>query len=181
MEGVDGRNTDMAEQIALLAPIDLGLHARHHLEAAMQPGQPVVLAVAELGSNPRSGLDQEHLDPLIVAGEAVLGDQPLIDHRPLQVDGVAQPRLHQRNERGDQQRLRALPGAGAAGGTEAASSAKYLRTVRQSQPHSRPISANVAPASCRTRKRRMFIQDSKSRIMSRSPFGSSTCRWTTEG
>ena len=27
----------------------------------------------------------------------------------------------------------------------------------------------------------MFIQDSKSRIMSRSPFGSSTCRWTTEG
>jgi hypothetical protein len=75
----------------------------------MQPGQPVVLAVAELGSNPRSGLDQEHLDPLIVASEAMLGDQPLIDHRPLQVDGVAQPRLHQRNERGDQQRLRTGP------------------------------------------------------------------------
>ena len=66
-------------------------------------------------------------------------------------------------------------------GADGASSAKYFRTVRQSQPHSRPISANVAPAACKARKRRMFIQDSKSRIMSRSPFGSSTCRWTTEG
>src|SRR5215210_208769 len=56
---------------------------------------------------------------------------------------------------------------GPSGGTEAASSARYLRTVRQSQPHSRPISANVAPAACRARKRRMFIQDSVSRIMSR--------------
>src|SRR5215203_6902227 len=60
---------------------------------------------------------------------------------------------------------------GPAGGTETASSARYLRTVRQSQPHSRPISANVAPAACKARKRRMFIQDSVSRIMSRSPFG----------
>src|SRR3954452_4927781 len=57
------------------------------------------------------------------------------------------------------------------GGAEGASSAKYFRTVRQSQPHSRPISANVAPAACKARKRRMFIQDSVSRIMSRSPFG----------
>src|SRR5215203_3553414 len=56
---------------------------------------------------------------------------------------------------------------GPAGGTETASSARYLRTVRQSQPHSRPISANVAPALCKARKRRMFIQDSVSRIMSR--------------
>src|SRR5215207_1918477 len=55
------------------------------------------------------------------------------------------------------------------GGTEAASSARYLRTVRQSQPHSRPISANVAPAACKARKRRMFIQDSASKIMRRSP------------
>src|SRR5215217_6604174 len=56
---------------------------------------------------------------------------------------------------------------GPVGGTETASSARYLRTVRQSQPHSRPISANVAPATCKARKRRMFIQDSVSRIMSR--------------
>src|SRR5215207_4556248 len=56
---------------------------------------------------------------------------------------------------------------GPVGGTEEASSARYLRTVRQSQPHSRPISTNVAPAACRARKRRMFIQDSVSRIMSR--------------
>jgi hypothetical protein len=56
---------------------------------------------------------------------------------------------------------------GPSGGTDTASSARYLRTVRQSQPHSRPISANVAPAMCKARKRRMFIQDSVSRIMSR--------------
>src|SRR5215207_2457988 len=70
---------------------------------------------------------------------------------------------------------------GPVGGTEAASSARYLRTVRQSQPHSRPISTNVAPAACRARKRRIFIQDSVSRIMSRAPFGLSAWRWTTEG
>src|SRR5215211_5005341 len=67
---------------------------------------------------------------------------------------------------------------GPVSGTEEASSARYLRTVRQSQPHSRPISTNVAPAACKARKRRMFIQDSVSRIMSRSPFGSSAWRWT---
>src|SRR5215213_2610477 len=60
---------------------------------------------------------------------------------------------------------------GAAGGAEGASSARYLRTVRQSTPHSRAISAYDAPAACRARKRRTFIQDSESRIMSRSPFG----------
>src|SRR5829696_2850374 len=67
---------------------------------------------------------------------------------------------------------------GPVGGTEAASSARYLRTVRQSQPHSRPISTNVAPAACRARKRRMFIQDSVSRIMREVTFGSSAWRWT---
>jgi len=46
------------------------------------------------------------------------------------------------------------------GGTETVCSAKYFRTVRQSQSHSRPISANVAPALCKARKRRMFIRDS---------------------
>ena len=71
--------------------------------------------------------------------------------------------------------------SGAAGGTAGASSARYLRTVRQSQPHSRPISTNVAPAACKARKRRMFIQDSVSRIMSRAPFGLSAWRWTAEG
>jgi hypothetical protein len=61
------------------------------------------------------------------------------------------------NERGDQQRLCPSPRQ-ASGGTETASSARYLRTVRQSQP----TSANVAPAACKARKRRMFIQDSVS-------------------
>ena len=73
-----------AEQVALVAPVDLGLGARDDLEAAVQPGQRVVVAVGEFGGDPRPGLGQEHLDPLVVAGEAVLGDQPLMDHRALQ-------------------------------------------------------------------------------------------------
>jgi hypothetical protein len=44
---------------------------------------------------------------------------------------------------------------------------QIFTNVRQSQPHSRPISANGAPDSCKVRKRRMFIQDSESTIMSR--------------
>src|SRR5215207_8871014 len=67
---------------------------------------------------------------------------------------------------------------GGVGGADGASSAKYLRTVRQSQPHSRPISANVAPATCKARKRRIFIQDSISRIMSTVTLRSSAWRWT---
>ena len=99
----------MAEQVALLAPVDLGLRAGHDLEAAVQTGQRVLLALGELGSDPWPSLGQEHLDPLIVAGETMLGDQPLMNHRPLQRQISPQPRLNQRDERGDQQRLRALP------------------------------------------------------------------------
>ena len=109
VEGVHGRDADMGQQVALIAPIDLSLRTRHHLEAAVQTGQLVVVGLGQLGCDPRSGFGQEHLDPLIVTGETVPGDQPLIDHRPLQVDGIAQPRLHQRDERGDQQRLRPSP------------------------------------------------------------------------
>ena len=49
---------------------------------------------------------------------------------------------------------------GADGGAVGASSARYLRTVRQSQRHSRPISAYVMPVACNCLKRRIFIQKS---------------------
>jgi hypothetical protein len=100
----------MGEQVALLTPIDLSLGAGHYLEAAVQPAQPVLITVGEFDRDPRPGLGQEHLDPLVVAGEAMLGDQPFMDHRALDGRVGAQPRLHDGDKRADQQRLGARPG-----------------------------------------------------------------------
>ena len=99
----------MGQQVALIAPVDLSLRTRDDLEPAVQTAQRVLVPVSEFGGDPRPGFGQEHLDPLVVAGEAVLGDQPLMDHRALDPQIGPQPRLHQRDERGDQQRLRADP------------------------------------------------------------------------
>src|SRR5271157_1193173 len=52
-----------------------------------------------------------------------------------------------------------------AGGTARAPSARYFFTVRQSQPASAAISAYDAPASCKARNLRMFIQFSGCRII----------------
>ena len=60
-------------------PVDLGLSPRNDFEPAVQPGQRVVVGLGQLGRDPRPGLGQEHLDPLIVAGEPVVGDRPLMD------------------------------------------------------------------------------------------------------
>lgn len=95
-----------AEQAALLAPVDLRLSARHHLEPAVQPVQRVVVANLRIVGDPRPRFGQEQFDPLVAAGEAVFGDQPFMDHRALQRDISPQPRLHHRDERGDQRRLR---------------------------------------------------------------------------
>jgi hypothetical protein len=58
--------------------VDLGLRPGHDLEPAMQPAQRIVVDLLVLGGDPGPpGLVQDHLDPLVVAGEAVLGDQPL--------------------------------------------------------------------------------------------------------
>ena len=50
----------------------------------MQTPQRVVVGLFQRGGDPRPGLSQEHLDPLIVTGEAVIGDQSLMDHGPFQ-------------------------------------------------------------------------------------------------
>jgi hypothetical protein len=100
----------MGQQVTLIAPIDLSLSTRHHLETTVQTAQRVLVPVGEFGRDARPGLGQEHLDPLVVAGEAVLGDQPLMHHRAFDGQIGPQPPLHQRDEPGNQQRLRAHPG-----------------------------------------------------------------------
>jgi hypothetical protein len=40
----------------------------------VQPGQRVLVRTAQLRGDPRPRLGQEHLHPLVVAGEPVLGD-----------------------------------------------------------------------------------------------------------
>ena len=51
------------------------------------------------------------------------------------------------------------------GGNAGASPDRYFFTVRQSQPTSAAISAYVAPASCKARNLRIFIQLSGCRII----------------
>jgi hypothetical protein len=57
----------MAEQVALIAPVDLGLRAGHDLEPAVQPAQSVVIGVGEFRGDQRPDLGQVGLDPLVVA------------------------------------------------------------------------------------------------------------------
>jgi hypothetical protein len=95
----------VGQQVALVTPVNLRLRTRDDLEAAMQTRQRVVIGLLQLGRDPRPGLGKEHLDPLIVTGEAVLGDQPLMDHGPLQGQVGSQPRLDPLHKRLDQSRL----------------------------------------------------------------------------
>jgi hypothetical protein len=167
VEGVEVRDTGLAEQVALFAPVDLRLSAGRHLEGAMQPAQPVLIAVGEFGGDPRPCLGQEDLDALVVAGEAVLGDQPLMNHGGLQRRVGTQPRLHQRIKRGDQQRLAARPpGAGLTVGR-----GRVLSQIPTNRaPVTAALTADLGERGARSMqgwKRRMFIQDSRSRIMSR--------------
>ena len=67
----------------------------------LQPVQPVLIGLDELGGDPWPRLGQEHLDPLVAAGEAVLADQPPVDHAALQRDVGTQPRLDHAHELGD--------------------------------------------------------------------------------
>jgi hypothetical protein len=109
VERVHVADPDMGQHIPLVAPIDLRLRARHHLEPAVQPGQRVLISGGQLGGDAWPGLGQEHLHALIVAAKAVLGDQSLVDHSALQPDVGPQPRLDQPDKRGDHPRLGAGP------------------------------------------------------------------------
>ena len=75
-----------------------------------KPTQRIVVGLSQLGRDPRADLGQEHLDPLIVAGEAMLGDQPLMHNSALQRDIGAEPVLDQLDKRVDQPGLTTHPG-----------------------------------------------------------------------
>ena len=109
VEGVHRRHPDVGEQAALLTPVDLPLRTRGHHEPAVQPGQPTA-GHAEFRFDPRPHLRDVHLHPLVVPVEAVLGDQPLVDHARLQRHVAAQPRLHHPSQRFDLPRLGSRPG-----------------------------------------------------------------------
>ena len=100
VEGVDLRDPGMGEDAALVAPVDLGLRSRDHLEPAVQPRQ-LRRRIAQLGRDPGPGLLQVHLDPLVVPGEPVLPGQPFVDDGALQQDLGAQPRVDHRAVRRD--------------------------------------------------------------------------------
>jgi hypothetical protein len=80
MERVDLGDPLLEQDRALVAPVDLGLRPRDDLEPAVQPGQPVVVISGEA----LASLGNVELDPLVVAGEPVFGDQPFVDRTRLQ-------------------------------------------------------------------------------------------------
>jgi hypothetical protein len=99
----------VGEDSAFVAPVDLGLSARDDFEPAVQPAQRTLIGLGQLGGDPRPGGGHIPLDPLVVASEAVLGDQPLVDHAGLQCDLGPQPGIHHRREPVDLARLSARP------------------------------------------------------------------------
>jgi hypothetical protein len=168
----------MGEQITLVAPVDLGLGAGDDLEPAMLPHQRLILIITEFGGDPRPGLGQEHLHPLIGTGEPVLGDQPLVDHAALQRDVLAQPHLDHADERGDDLRLGAHPrrsGRGDRGGV-----------LGQVLPNGAPIDLALAGdlgigSACSMQGAETTDVHTGLRIKDheqRHPSGSSTWRWT---
>jgi len=96
VERVDLPDTVIEQDLALIAPVDLGLSTRHDLEPTMQAGQ-TRLGVA-LSRQPFPGLGDVELDPLIVPVEPVLGDEPLMDHTRLQPRINGQPGIDHRRQ-----------------------------------------------------------------------------------
>jgi hypothetical protein len=59
VERVDVLDAGVGQEVSLIAPVDLGLSTGHDLEAAVQPGQRVVIGPLQLGGDPRPRLGQE--------------------------------------------------------------------------------------------------------------------------
>jgi hypothetical protein len=56
MERVHGRDADMGQQVALIAPVDLSLRTRDDLETTVQTAQRILVPVSEFGRDARPGL-----------------------------------------------------------------------------------------------------------------------------
>jgi hypothetical protein len=97
VERVDLRDPDMGEDLALIAPVDLRLSTGDDLEPTVQTRE-FARADAQLVRDPGPGFLQIDLDALVVAGEAVLLDQTLVDYRPFYEDLGSQHRVDQRRD-----------------------------------------------------------------------------------
>lgn len=97
MEGVDLRDAQVGEDLALVDPVHLGLGARDHLETAVHVRQ-LIRRDAEFLGNPGPGFLDVALGSLVVAGEPVLRRKPLVDHGGLHQDLRPQHRVDQRRE-----------------------------------------------------------------------------------
>jgi hypothetical protein len=75
MEAIDVQRPGLGLELALVTPVDLGLGASQDPETAVQANR-----VACGSDQPLPVLPHIDLHPLVVAGEAMLGDQPLMDH-----------------------------------------------------------------------------------------------------
>ncbi|WP_245722863.1 hypothetical protein [Micromonospora matsumotoense] len=104
---MDPGDPDVSQDADLVAPVDLRLRTGHHLKPAVQPGQ-LVRADTHLRGDPRPGLLQIQLHPLVVTGEPVLLHQPLMDHRVLEQQLRPQPRVDHVRQRA-QHRRRGIP------------------------------------------------------------------------
>jgi hypothetical protein len=94
MERVDLRHTLLEQDAGFIAPVDLGLRPGDDLEPAMQPRQPTI--GVGLTSQALTRVGDVELDPLVVPVEAVLGDQPLMDHTRAQPRVGGQPSVDHR-------------------------------------------------------------------------------------
>jgi hypothetical protein len=107
VERVDLRHTLLEQDLAFVAPVDLGLRPGDDLKPPMQPGQSVVIVAVP--GEALTCLRHVELDPLVVAGEPVLGDQPLMDHAGLESGVGGQPGVDHRRDRVDLAGHAALP------------------------------------------------------------------------
>ncbi len=82
-EAVDVEGAVLGVDHPLVAPVHLGLGPGQHREAPVQVGL--------LRTDPRAGLGEIHLHALVAVGEAVLGNQALVDHRARETRLLVQP------------------------------------------------------------------------------------------
>ncbi|MGW7260850.1 hypothetical protein [Streptomyces sp. NPDC054834] len=87
----------MGENLALVTPVRLCLGSRDDLETAVEI-RKFTRSEAQCLRDIGPGFLEIKLQPLVVAGETVLLDQPLVDDRTLDRDLGSQHRVDQRSD-----------------------------------------------------------------------------------